>query len=195
MHHQIVLDIIPNSVWEGGRINILFSGVEWERKGGDIAVETVSLLRKKGLDAHLLIVGIKDLPSQYKGVDYIDYWGFLDKNNSDEYKKYIEAYKQSNLFLLPTKAECAGIVFSESAGFGLPCYTFATGGTTNYVINDYNGYAFPLGSIPQVFADRIYDDIRQGKMKDYHENALILYKNKLSWEAWAIRFKELMNKY
>ena len=112
-------DIIPNKIWEGGRLNILFSGVEWERKGGDISAETVRLLRKKGLDAHLLIVGIKELPSQYKGLDYIEDWGFLNKNNSEEYEKYIRAYKRSHLFLLPTKAECAGIVFSEAAGFGI----------------------------------------------------------------------------
>jgi len=185
-------DITSNNTWESGRLNVLFSGVDWERKGGDIAVKTVDFLRTKGLDAHLLIVGIKELPSRYKSIDYIDHWGFLNKNNSEEYEKYIQAYKQSHIFLLPTKAECAGVVFSEAAGFGLPCYTFATGGTTNYVISDYNGFAFPMGCTPEAFANRIYNDIIQGKIQHYHVNALALFKDKLSWDAWATRFKRIM---
>lgn len=186
-------DITPNPSYERGRLNILFSGVDWKRKGGDIAVETVRLLRGKGMDVHLLIVGIKELPIQYKDIDYIEYYGFLNKNKPDDYKMYIQLYKQSHLFILPTKAECSAIVFSEAAAFGIPCYTFATGGTANYVINDYNGYAFPQGSSPQDFADKIYSDIKDGKMKNYHDNALILCKEKLSWEAWARQFKKLMS--
>lgn len=186
-------DICPNPVYEGGRLNILFSGVDWERKGGDIAVETVRLLRLKGVDAHLVIAGIKELPSPYKNEDYIECWGFLDKNKPEEYDKYIQLYKMTHLLLLPTKAECSAIVYSEAAAFGLPCYTYATGGTINYVISDYNGFAFPLGSTPQVFADRIFNDIKEGRMKEYHDNALSLHKNKLSWEAWAARFKSIID--
>ena len=188
-------DISPNPVYEGGRLNILFSGVDWKRKGLDVAVETVGLLRTKGLDAYLLIAGVKKLPQQCDGIDYIEFWGFLDKNDPEEYEKYIQLYKTSHLFLLPSKAECSAIVYSESAAYGIPCYTYDTGGVTNYVISDYNGYAFLPGSTSHDFADRIYLDIKQGRMKEYHDNALTLYKNVLSWNAWAIRFKEIMSNY
>lgn len=185
-------DIEPVPVYNGGALNILFSGVDWKRKGGDVAVETVRLLRVKGIDAKLTIVGIKELPSEYSDCDFIDFRGFLDKNTPESYKEYIQLYKQSHLSLLPTKAECSAIVFSEAAGFGIPCYTYATGGTTNYVINGCNGFAFPMGSTPSVFADKIYDDLKNGRFKRYHDNALELYKNKLSWNAWANRFKEIL---
>ena len=186
-------DISPNPFYEGGRLVVLFSGVDWERKGGTIAVQTVGLLREKGLDVRLLVVGPRELPQQYKNVEYIEYFGFLDKNTPEDYKKYIKLCKRSHLFLLPTKAECAGVVFSESSAFGMPCYTFATGGTINYVRSDYNGFAFPIGTSPKVFAEKIYSDIKKGKMKYYHDNALALYKNRLSWEAWALRFKNIVD--
>ena len=188
-------NITPNPVYERGRLNVLFSGVDWERKGGEIAVEIVGILREKGLDAHLLIVGPKVIPQQYNRAEYIEYYGFLDKNNSEDYKKYIQLYKRSHLFLLPTKAECAGVVFSEASGYGLPSYTYDTGGTTNYVINGKNGFAFPLGSSPEVFANKILNDVKSGVLKTYHNNALSLYKCQLSWEAWSLRFREIMSKY
>ena len=186
-------DIAPNPYYKSGRLNIMFSGIDWERKGGDLAVETVGLLREKGLDARLTIAGPDKLPQKYHETEFIDYVGFLDKNNKEEYKKYIELYRKSHLLLLPTKAECSAIVYCEAAAFGIPCYTFSTGGTANYVINDYNGASFPVGSNAKDFADRIFNDIKQGRMKIYSDNAQTFYKENLSWEIWTKRFKAIMD--
>ena len=46
-------DIRSNIPYKGGILHVLFSGVEWERKGGDVAVQTVQLLRERGYDAIL----------------------------------------------------------------------------------------------------------------------------------------------
>ena len=186
-------DISPSSVYDGGRLFIFFSGLDWNRKGGDLAIETVRLLREKGIDAVLIIAGTKKLPKKYQGLEFIDYRGFLDKDNPETYYAYIQLYKQSHLFLLPTKAECSAIVFCEAAAFGLPCYTYETGGTGNYVISGYNGFTLPMGSMPADFANKIFDDLNNGRFKSYHDNALELYKNKLSWKAWTNRFKKIMN--
>lgn len=185
-------DISPVSVYESGRLNILFSGCVWSRKGGDIAVKTVELLRQKGIDAHLLIVGPKKLPQEYQELGFIEYYGFLNKNNPSDYKKYIQLYKKSHIALLPTKAECSAIVFCEAAAFGLPFYTFDTGGTSSYVVNGYNGCTLSLVSSSEDFANVICNDINEGKMKLYHDNGLKLSREKLSWDAFAKRFKDIV---
>src|SRR6185369_14573423 len=55
------LDLIPGHDDLNGtgsdQCRLLFLGVEWERKGGDIALESFRLLNKKGVNAHLHIVG------------------------------------------------------------------------------------------------------------------------------------------
>jgi len=38
-------------------IKFLFVGVDWKRKGGDIALETIDLLDKKGYDVHFTACG------------------------------------------------------------------------------------------------------------------------------------------
>jgi len=187
-------DIIPINPYQGGPIDILFSGVEWERKGGAIAVEATKLLRANGIDAHLTICGPRQVPEYVKVLEYVTCFGFLNKNNPLEYHKYIEIWRNCHLLLLPTKAECAGIVFSEAAAFGMPVYTYATGGTTDYVLNDYNGYAFPPTSQAEDFARKIEDDIKFKRIETYHHNALLLCTEELSWEAFSRRFKDIMEK-
>ena len=184
-------DIQPIEPYKSGPLRLLFSGVDWERKGGQIALETLELLRSKGVDAYLTIVGPKQCPSECERED-VDFVGFLNKNSQEDYYKYIGIMRQSHLLILPTRAECAGIVFSEAAAFGMPAYIYDTGGTSNYVINDVNGYAFPLSATAADFAIRIYDDISNGKMSVYRDNSLKLSSEKLSWDVWSSKFKRLM---
>lgn len=185
-------DILPITPYRGGRLEVLFSGVEWERKGGDIAVETVRLLRERGYNAILNIAGIKELPAYCSGYDFIVNHGFLNKNNKEDYQKYIHLFSSCHLLLLPTHAECAGVVFCEAAGFGMPAYTYATGGTENYVLNGINGYTLSIAQGALDFAERISKDIESEKMVDLHEGALRLYKEKLSWDAWSRHFKKVL---
>lgn len=187
-------DIVPSNMsFDGELLNVLFSGVDWERKGGDIAVQTITQLRQNGINAVLNIVGIKELPDYCQEKGYIINHGFLNKNDHESYVKYIQLYKSNHIFLLPTKAECAGIVFSEAAGFGLPSYTYATGGTENYVLNGVNGYALSENAVASDFANRIIEDLKNGNLFVLRENAIKLYHNKLSWNSWSNRFSAIMN--
>ena len=186
-------DIIPITPYQGGRLEVLFPGVEWERKGGDIAVETIRLLRERGYDAVLNIVGIKELPAYCSKYDFIVDHGFLNKNNIEDYRKYIHLFNCCHILLLPTQVECAGIVFCEAAGHGMPSYTYATGGTENYVLNGINGYTLSPAQGASDFAERILKDIESENMVNLHEGSLKLYKEKLSWKAWSSHFREVMN--
>lgn len=187
-------DIQPGSGYTGGTLNILFSGVDWSRKGGDIAVETTRQLIQQGIDAKLYIAGIRELPAYCQALDFIVHAGFLDKNMPSEYNEYIRLMRTCHILLLPTQAECAGIVFCEASAFGLPSYTFNTGGTSNYVINGVNGYAFQEADA-NCFARQIRHDIESGRLPVMREKAMQLYQEKLSWEAWSRRFRSIMDEY
>lgn len=142
-------DLISNTVVykEGNPVNILFSGVEWRRKGGDVAVEAVRLLNEQGVKARLIIAGIRELPQRYVGLSYIDYVGFLNKNNPEQYHRYVQLWREATLFLLPTQAECSAIVYCEASAYGVPIFTYDTGGTGDYVIDGVNGYKLPLSAL------------------------------------------------
>ena len=185
-------DIIPTRPYNKGRLNIIFSGTEWHRKGGDIAIETTRILRENGYDAIIHIIGIKELPTKYVGINYIKNIGFLDKNNKKDYQKYIELWKSVHLLILPTRAECSAIVFSEAAAFGVPVFTYNTGGTGNYVIDGQNGYKMELSQGPQDFANKIESCIAKGELAQLSTGARDLYNEVLSWNIWSIKFRAII---
>lgn len=186
--------IIPIQPWQKGRMNILFSGVDWERKGGSIAIETTRLLRQNGIDAHIFIVGPRKMPKECHKLDFVTFIGFLDKNNPFDYSRYIELFKESHIFLLPTRAECAGIVFAEASAFGLPCYSYNTGGVPNYVIDERNGHLLPTGSTATDFCKCILADITNSRLEEYHKGGIELSRTKMSWDVWSEKFAAIVDR-
>lgn len=186
------VDISPIEPYVSGELRILFSGVEWERKGAETAIRTVEELNKRGIDARLIMVGIKNVPDAYKGIPYVEYVGFLNKNDEFQYERYIETIKRAHILLLPTQAECAGIVFAEASAFGIPVFTYDTGGIPNYVINGVNGYRLPMSSSYTMFADSIVRAVQGNELSALGKGGVQLYKDRLNWNAWAQSFRKIM---
>lgn len=180
-------DIAPKSISDDEYLHILFLGVNWFRKGGDIALEAVRWLNQNGIKAILHIVGIKHLQEKIKSLPYVDHVGFLNKNNSSEYFILVKTIAKCNLLLLPTIAECAGIAFAEASANGLPIFTHDTGGVSNYVKNGVNGYMLPLGSSGEQFGEKIKECIENNELSKLSLQAHDLYLKKLNWRIWAER--------
>jgi glycosyltransferase involved in cell wall biosynthesis len=121
--------------------NLLFIGVDWHRKGGDIAVAVTEELNRQGVPARLHLCGCR-LPSTYTGHPHLEVIGFLDKNAPGDMRRWERLFLDAHFFILPTRAECMGISFSEAAGFGLPLIATDTGGVSTVVKNGRNGYLF-----------------------------------------------------
>ena len=178
--------------YQNGKLNIIFSGTEWERKGGQIAVDTTNLLKEYGFDVILHIIGIKELPNSCKKMDFINFVGFLCKDQETDYKKYIDLWRSAHLLLLPTHAECSAIVFSEAAAFGIPTFTYNTGGIGNYVIDGVNGYKIDPSDGANAFANKIISCIESHELKKLSKGARELYEKRLSWNSWAKRFNYII---
>lgn len=184
--------VVRRRQWSpGDEIQILFSGVDWERKGGEVAVEAVHLLREKGYNARLAIAGIRKLPARYASLPFIRNAGFLSKSDLEQSSRYIQMFDSSHLFLLPTRAECGGIVFSEAAAFGMPSITYDTGGVSDYVVDGVSGYRLPLSAGPAEFADRIASVLSDGSLSALSEGARELYLSRLNWHTWGECFEQL----
>ena len=185
-------DLLHATPYKSGALNILFSGVDWIRKGGEVAVKTVQLLNKRGINSCLFIVGLSEIPLKYANLPFVRIMGFLDKNNPEHYRKYVDIVKNSHLLLLPTNAECSAIVFSESSAFGLPIFTYDTGGTGNYVIDGVNGYKLPLAAREQEFADAIEKSLESNEFLQLHKGGITLFNERLNWSTWSKRFRKIM---
>lgn len=174
-------------------INLLFCGVEWDRKGGDTAVETYRYLREQGRNVNLWLVGCT--PPFEVNDDGIKCIGFLNKNNQEEAGLLESIYGNADFLLLPTTAECAGIVFIEASSHGIPSITYDTGGVASYVQNGINGYRLPLGSSASEFARVILqccDD--DEKMENLRKSSMSVYREKYNWTEWEKQTNLLFEK-
>lgn len=187
-------DMKPVVPYSGqGRLNILFSGVDWKRKGAEIAIRTVELLNERGVDAHLYLVGLRSVPEPYQNHPYVENVGYLNKSIPEQYDIYVQTVRKCHLFLLPTRAECAGIVFGECSAYGIPIYTYDTGGIGDYVFNGENGFRLPVTAVSDDFANIIMETLSPEKQRKLHENSLKMYKNSLNWGIWSSKFRAIIN--
>jgi glycosyltransferase involved in cell wall biosynthesis len=110
--------------------NILFVGVEWERKGGPVLLEAFRLLRREHPEARLTIVGCSPQISE-PGV-HIE-----GRVPLAEVARY---YRSASVFCLPTLNEPFGLVFLEAASFGLPVVATRIGAIPEIVMDGKSGY-------------------------------------------------------
>jgi hypothetical protein len=158
---------------------LLFVGVNWERKGGAIAVETARLLNEAGIQTRLRVVGSRpdgEIPP------FVDVIGFLNKNSDSGERQLIDLYRGADFLILPTRAEAAGIVFSEASSFGLPSISYATGGVPDYVRNGVNGVCIAPGSPAAEFAAAIEKIMASpAEYSAYCIRAFHEYQSRLNW--------------
>jgi glycosyltransferase involved in cell wall biosynthesis len=100
-----------------------------------------------------------------------------------------------DFFILPTRAECSAIVFSEASAFGLPIISTRTGGVPDYVQDGVNGYCLPPGSGGSEYADLIHNIFHQEKkLSILRSTTREWYERELNWKRWLYGFEIILNR-
>jgi glycosyltransferase involved in cell wall biosynthesis len=171
---------------------LLFLGVDWQRKGGRIALETARLLNQHGLKTHLVVAGCR-VPDEKP--DFVTEVGFISKRTLEGQTRLSELLKSAHFLILPTRAECSAIVFSEASAFGLPIITSDTGGISTYVRQGVNGVRIPLSADAEAYAEHIYRLFHDRAA--YEAMALAAweeYKHRLNWESSVTSLLSLLGR-
>lgn len=175
-------------------VNLVFVGVGWKRKGGDIAIETFRKLKEmdKGHQWHLDVVGSK--PDNEVQEEGIVFHGFLDRNKPEQEKICTKVFQEGDVFIFPTKAECSAIVLCEASAYGLPIVTYDTGGLGDYVINGVNGYRLPICTSSQGFAEKMLEIVTDSDLWQQLSNGgKKLYAESLNWDTAGKTMKEVID--
>ena len=163
--------------------NLLFVGVDWKRKGGDMAIKIAELLNNLGVPTILHIVGIKSIPIKEIPKFVINH-GFISKATEEGQGKLNYIFSNAHFFLLPTIADCTPVVFSEANSFGLPCLSNNVGGIPTIIKNDINGKRFDLNSSALEWSNFISNYYLNSKR--YEElcfSSFGEYENRLNWDV------------
>ena len=117
---------------------------------------------------------------------------FLDKNKAEGMQQLHQIFLDTDFLLLPTRAECAGIVFCEAAAYGIPSISTNTGGVGTYVRDGINGYALPLAAGAADYALRISQLWNnQQELTQLKQQSRQLFEQELNWDAWGEAFKKM----
>jgi glycosyltransferase involved in cell wall biosynthesis len=171
---------------------LLFLGVDWYRKGGDVALKVAAGLNDAGLDTELTVVGCEpivegSLPSFVKPL------GFISKSTDTGKERINQLIAESHFLILPSQAECYGVVFCEANSFGVPCISRKVGGIPTIIKPNINGNLFDLNAEISEYVDYIYHlfsnyaDYKNIALSSFNE-----YQSRLNWKVAGQRVKELL---
>lgn len=99
----------------GAAFTVLFVGVDFHRKGGDLVLQAFGLLHKSYPSARLILVTRDAIPAGLarEGVRVLaPIW---------DREKMAALYRQADVFILPSRLETWGDVLLEAMSFALPC--------------------------------------------------------------------------
>lgn len=117
--------------------NIVFVGIDFERKGGQLVLNAFKMLRNIMPDVKLIIAGpekeevLKRVGKENKNIEVL---GKIDR------KKLSEIFYNASLFCMPSEFEAYGLVFPEALSFGVPCIGRNSYEMKHFIKPGENGY-------------------------------------------------------
>lgn len=169
---------------------LLFVGVYWESKGGDIVFRAFNFLRERGYNVSLTILGC--IPPPDVNDPHVKVIPFIDKNNKEGQVRMADIFKQHHILILPTRFDCTPIVINEASAFGIPSIVANTGGVKGHLTEGMNGYLIDYSDKGKKYGEKIEELITDPvKFIALRESTRKQYVDKLNWQHWLSEFNKL----
>ena len=166
------------------KLNLLFVGLDWQRKGGDIAIAALDELRAQGIDAELTLVGKP--PEQLRHHPGVRIAGFLDKNRPRDAAALTRLYEQAHALILPARADCTPMVVAEAMAHGTPVIAAKTGGIASLLGGAGTGKILPAHTPAKLWARAIQElTASRDAYAMMSEAAFDRATTGLNWRVWA----------
>lgn len=174
-----------------GACRLLLVGVDWERKGCDVALDALRELGEMGVDASLTVCGC----SPPHGVSHprLTVIPYLDKNDREQGARLAGLFLAADFFLLPSRAENAAFVLCEAAAYGLPALGASTGGIPGIIQDGINGFLLPPDADGRAYAAKIREVLAdQALYRELRRSSRQRFEDELNWETWGRRVREVL---
>ena len=171
---------------------LLYVGSIIERKGIDLLLKALSFIMK---DYTLTIVG--DGKEKNRLIDYVE------QNGMKEFVKFVpfrqkeelrEIYNSHDIFILPTREDCFGLVINEAMAASMPiisscyadgAYDLVRDGENGYIVNPYD---------PAEFANTIEKLIENDELVEKMGKASYEIINNFSFDRTSEEIGEAINR-
>lgn len=172
---------------------LLLVGVDWARKGGETALAVAQELNRRGIPTELHVVGCRP---PYEPPAFVKLHGFIGKSTEAGRAQFERLMTQAHFLMLPSTAECYGVVLAEASSFGLPSLATRVGGIPTAVRDRRNGMTFDLEADPAQWCDYIEGVF--SSVQDYGalaRSAFREYAERLNWRSAGEHVKRLLRSH
>jgi glycosyltransferase involved in cell wall biosynthesis len=136
------------------RCRLLWVGVDWERKRGDLVVEIAQRIAAHGIPVDLTVVGCRP-PGDRELPEWVQAEGYVSKRTASGVARLAKLYARSHFLVMPSAAEAYGLVYAEAAAFGVPSVATRTGGVPTVVVDGETGVLDDPHATAESYAGRI----------------------------------------
>ncbi len=161
------------------RRQIMFIGIDWERKGGPLMIDAFRILRKRVPDAELAIVGCSpqiDAP----GVNIV---GYLSPHKPENRRRIAELMDESRCLCLLSHFDPMPNAIIEAYSFGLPVVALDTGSRAEVVEHGASGLLCQ-DERPETVADAMEQLLTDDALVERAgERARQLHVERFNWQA------------
>lgn len=160
--------------------NILFVGLDWNRKGGPVLAEAFKTIVATYPDATLTIVGCNprlNLPNTR----------VLGKVDISKVMNY---YNEASIFCLPTTLEPFGIVFLEAMAHKLPVVATNIGAIPDFIHDGKNGYLVDPNNaelLSEALMKLLGSEEKCGSFGEYGHR---IFSEQYTWEKTGLRLRD-----
>lgn len=164
---------------------LAFVAHDFKTKGGDVAVAVLRRLRGSHPGVRLLVAGSRE-PDP--GIDGVEWLGPMSRR-----QVYERVYPAADVFLFPTRFDCAPLVVMEALAHGLPVVVPRAFALPELVWDGVTGRLFEPGDLDGATAAvaGLLDDpagleaMRRRVRRDFEERFSIDHRNRILTEAYA----------
>ena len=172
---------------------LLFIGVEWLRKGGDVAYAVAKQLNKSGLKTELTVVGCQ--PEIDEAIpEYVKPLGFIKKSTPEGKERLNQLILESHFLILPSIADCTPMVFPEANSLGVPCLSTKVGGIPSVIYDGENGKLFAPDADVSEYCNYIQDLFSNySQYKKLAYASFNAYESRLNWRSAGQKVEQLLS--
>ena len=172
---------------------LLFIGVEWLRKGGDVAYAVAKQLNKSGLKTELTVVGCQ--PEIKEAIpEYVKPLGFIKKSTPEGKERLNQLILESHFLILPSIADCTPMVFPEANSLGVPCLSTKVGGIPSVIHDGENGKLFAPDADVSEYCNYIQDLFSNySQYKELAYASFNAYQSRLNWRSAGAKVEQLLS--
>lgn len=167
------------------------------RKGLHVLVDALKILRERGVDVELTVVGgthgqkseayFEELKSAIADHDVsVQFVGWQDD--------VLSFYRQANVFVLASFHEGLPGVLLEAIAAGLPCVTTSAGGSADAIVEGESGFVVPPGQ-PTALANQLERLVDEARRRKFGLRAQQLAVEKYSVAEFYKRFDVLIREF